>query len=162
MKSIVIYYSLEGNTRTVAETLATHLSADLLEIKPTKEIDCRKRSKYLWGGRQAIMKTKPIVEPYTFYVKNYDLIVLGSPVWALTYAPPLRTFLSENEIKKKLIILFCTHEGAAGSTLKRLKEELKDNRIISSKDFNRAHENYSTDVNEWVQHITSKEFLDVH
>lgn len=162
MRSIVIYYSLEGNTRTVAETLASQLSADLLELKPKKVIDCRKPSKYLWGSRQVIMKTKPILEPYTFDVKHYDLLALGSPVWALSYAPPLRTFLSENDIKGKTIILFLTHEGAAGRTLKKLKEVLSDNRIISSKDFNRTHKNYSKDMNEWIQYITSKKFVDVH
>ncbi len=156
MNAVVIYYSLEGNTRTVAVKLSKYLSADLLELKPEKEIDSGKRSKYFWGGRQVIMKTKPPLKPYSFDEEKYDLIALGSPVWALSYASPLRTFLSENDINGKEVILFCTHEGAAGHTLKKLKEKLNDNTILSSKDFNRAHNDFSEHVTNWIENISIK------
>ncbi len=154
MKAVVVYYSLEGNTKKLAEQLAKHLKAETLELKPTKEVNSEKRSKYLWGGRQVMMKTKPTLQPYEFDCKNYDLIALGTPVWAMTYSPPLRTFLSEQTIRNKKILLFCTHEGGAGRTLKKLKESLNDNNtILSSSDFNRADSAYQTNIQEWLNNI---------
>ena len=37
MKSLVIFYSLEGNTKLIATTIATTINADILELKPNKK-----------------------------------------------------------------------------------------------------------------------------
>jgi flavodoxin len=37
MASLVVYYSLEGSTRLIAENVADALGADILELKPVKE-----------------------------------------------------------------------------------------------------------------------------
>jgi len=38
MKTLVVYYSLEGNTKFIAETISKTVGADLLELKPIKDI----------------------------------------------------------------------------------------------------------------------------
>jgi len=157
MKALVVYYSLEGNTKKLAQQLADYLKAETLELKPTKEVNGEKRSKYLWGGRQAMMKTKPTLQTYEFDQDNYDLIALGTPVWAMTYSPPLRSFLSENSLKNKKIILFCTHEGGAGRTIKKLNEDLDEsNTVISSVDFNRSDPDYQSQIKEWLSSIPAE------
>jgi len=153
MGSIIIFYSLEGNTRNIAKKLAESLSADILEIRPQKEIDHRKSTKYLFGGKQALMRTKPLLEPYTFNEARYDLIIFGTPVWALTYAPPLRTFLFSHTFKDKHIGLFCTHEGAPGRTITQLRAFFKENTIVFSKDFNISKKDYGQEVDNWIQNI---------
>jgi flavodoxin len=155
MESIIIFYSLDGNTRKLARKLAESLSADILELRPQKEIDSRTSTKYLFGGRQAIMRTRPPLEPYTFNDARYDLIIIGTPVWALTYAPPLRTFLSSHTFKDKHIGLFCTHEGAPGRTLTQLRALFKENTIVFNKDFNRSKKDYEQQVDNWIQIIMS-------
>lgn len=49
MKTLIIFYSLEENTRFVSEALATELDEDLVEIK-TKDELVNKNSlmKYIW------------------------------------------------------------------------------------------------------------------
>ena len=34
MKTLVVYYSLEGNTKLIAQTLKEELNCDIVELKP--------------------------------------------------------------------------------------------------------------------------------
>ena len=63
MKRLVVFYSHSGNTKFVGETIAKEIKADVLEIKPEKEIT-RGGMKFLWGGRQVVMKTKPVTSDF--------------------------------------------------------------------------------------------------
>ena len=50
MKNLVIYYSLEGNTKLIAENIAKKIDADILELKTKKEYHKTGFKKYFWGG----------------------------------------------------------------------------------------------------------------
>lgn len=132
---IIIYYSLEGSTRLIAQTIAQSLDADILELKPLKEINPKGFLKYFWGGRQVVFKEKPKLE---FFSKNplaYEIIIIGTPVWAFTYTPSIRSFLAQIKLRNKKVGLFCCHEGNKGKTLENLAKELLENIIIGQMDF---------------------------
>lgn len=135
MKSIVIYYSLDGNTKLLSETVAKEINAEVLPLNLKKKIKAGSFMKYFWGGRQVIMKESPELEPINFNADNYDLIIIGTPVWAGNYAPALKTFLSNNHIVGKRLALFCSHEGGSGETLSNLQSELSCNEVTSVIDF---------------------------
>jgi flavodoxin len=78
-KKLVIYYSLTGKTELVAKAIAKTTNADLKKIGATRqEID------------------------------NYDLIFVGSPVWALNPTPAISTFISKTNFANKKVVLFVT------------------------------------------------------
>jgi flavodoxin len=134
-KTLVVYYSLEGSTRLLAQTIAQLLHADLLECKPMKDLRSKGVSKYIWGGRQVIMKKKPKLEAFLVPPAEYKSLVIGTPVWAYNYTPAIRSFLSQEKLKNKKIGLFCCHEGGPGKTLQNLRHDLMGNTIISETDF---------------------------
>jgi flavodoxin len=125
----IFYYSFEGNTRVVAQAIATQTGGDLVELQPQKEVT-HGFMKYFWGGRQAVMKKKPALLPLKQKPEEYDLIFLGTPVWAFTYAPPLQTFLTEHALQNKQIALFCCSGGAFGKSFANLRTKLTGNRIL--------------------------------
>ena len=49
MKTLVVYYSLEGNSKLIAESVAGLLKADLLALKPNAEIPATGFRRFLWG-----------------------------------------------------------------------------------------------------------------
>lgn len=98
MKTIIVYYSLEGNTAYAADAIAAQLGADVLPLIPVKAYPTGKVSKLVWGGKSAVMSEAPKLQPYTFDAAAYDRIIFGFPVWASTIAPPLRTFIRENNL----------------------------------------------------------------
>jgi flavodoxin len=135
MKKAVIFYSFEGNTKLMAETIAAAIGADLLELRPKKEIRSKGFMRYVWGGRAALMKIMPELLPFDKDVQGYDLIFIGTPVWAFTYAPPLRSFFAVHPLKDKKIAFFCCHGGGKGNIFGKVKTALKNCHILGEIDF---------------------------
>ncbi len=156
-KTIIIYYSFEGNTKFIADYLAQKLDADVLALKPAKEINTHGFMKYIWGGRQAVMKSKPTLKKYKFDINKYETIIIGSPVWAYTYSPPIHSFLSENVIEGKKVAFFCCHEGGKGKTLEAIEKLLgEDNEYLGAVDIKAplTNEEFSfTLLDEWIETI---------
>lgn len=132
---LVIYYSFEGNTRFIAEAVAREIKSDVLELKVKNDIKTKSFLKFLWGGKQVLQKKTPELLPLDKNPEDYEIIFIGTPVWAFTFAPALRTFLKDVKLKDKKIALFCTHEGSAAKTFEDMKKELENNDIISENDF---------------------------
>jgi flavodoxin len=155
MKTGVIYYSLDGNCRLVAEMLKEELGADLFSIET---IDSKKRkglSKFVWGGRMVFTRRKPPLKPLTADLASYDLLILGAPVWAGSPAPPMMSFLAQAAFPaKKRLALFCCHMGGMGKALETFKSRLAKNEIVSTKDFispgKQEAENLRASVKEWA------------
>jgi flavodoxin len=124
MKALVIYYSMEGNTRLTAETIAEAAGADLLELKPERESGSRGLSRYLWGGKAAMMREKPALLPLEVDPDRYNMFFIGTPVWAWTLAPPLNSFLSCRDFSGKQVALFCCHGGGPGRIFRRMREAI--------------------------------------
>ncbi len=125
MKTAIVYYSLEGNTELVANQLAAMLSADCIALHPTKQYPTGVVSKFIWGGKSAVFADEPELENYVFDSSQYDLVILGTPIWAGTFVPPLRTFLKQQKLANKNIALYaCCAGGSTARCFQKLKEEL--------------------------------------
>lgn len=127
MKTIIIYYTLEGNTGYTAETLAKILDADLLELKPVKPIKSLGFSKYIWGGKQVVMNEKPKLKPYKYDPDQYDLTILASPIWASHFAPVFTTFLNENKLGGNIALIGCNDGGGCTKAFSIIEDQLKNN-----------------------------------
>lgn len=160
VKSLVVFYSLEGHTKTVAKFISEELKSDLLELEPEKEIPKSGFKKFFWGGKSAIFKEKPILKSIIPDLNQYETIVIGTPIWAGTYAPPINTFISNNEIRQKKIALFAYHGGGgADKCFNQLKEALKDNEIVATIDFvdkNEIDNQKKNEIRRWLEKITGK------
>lgn len=152
---LIAYYSFEGNTKFIAEALAKCLEADLMEIKPDKEIQSKGFSKYIWGGTQVVMGNKPKLVPFTKNINDYDMILVGTPIWAGTYAPPVKTLLEGNYIEGKKIAYFYCHKGGPGKAEEKAKSVIeKKNVFVGAKGFLSPTENKEIsidEVNKWCE-----------
>jgi len=109
VKTLVVYYSRSGNTRKIAEELASVLKADVQELK-----DGKSRNGpigFLMAGREAMKKTPVELQPLAHDPAAYDAVVVGTPVWASTVCSPVRTFLEQNRSSLKKVAWFCTSGG---------------------------------------------------
>jgi len=125
MKTLIVYYSMSGNTKFASREIARELDADVMEIKPQKAYPDKGVRKFLWGGKSAVMGDTPPLVPYEFDGAEYDRIVIASPVWASSFAPPIRTFIKENRgaiADKKIAAVFCCSGGDADKAISKLKD----------------------------------------
>lgn len=127
MKAVMVFYSMSGNVRQTARTVAEKTGADLLELRPVKAYPDKGAKKFLWGGKSAVMGDKPKLQPYSFDAEKYDTVIFGSPVWASRFAPPLRTFIEDNRaaLKGKRLAAFVSSMGGDQKSLKKLAELLE-------------------------------------
>jgi flavodoxin len=156
MKTAVIFYSYEGNTALIAELIKTAINADVFEIKT---MDSKKRSgffKIAWGVSQVLFKKKPVLLPLSVNVNAYDLIILGTPVWASSPAPALVSFLDKTKINGKKIALYCCHGGGKGEIFSKLKALLPGNTFAGEIDFLNPAKNEDTvgikqKIEQWLK-----------
>ena len=108
-KTIILYYSLTGNTKASCEALQEALGADIIEIK-----DLRERSGK-WGffktaiGSLFGKHTK--IEPENPDLSAYPNIILGSPIWTGKLSMAIRTLIDKNRFDEKKIVV-CTTTNA--------------------------------------------------
>ena len=133
MKTAIVYFSLDGNTEYVAKKIAQNLTGDLIKLVPAKQYPTGKVSKFFWGGKSVTFKDQPQLQPYDFNVDEYDVIILGTPIWAGTYTPPFRTFLKENDLSgKKLAFFACCSGGSADKCFKKLQAATSNGELITT------------------------------
>jgi len=115
MKSIVIYYSYSGNTGKVADILSEVL-AQKGEVV-TIDLHCLdEANSFLAQCHRAFRHTKGQIEPVNLDLSGYDLICLGTPVWAFGPAPATNTYLDKcSGVEGKSIILFTTYGSGTGN-----------------------------------------------
>ncbi len=156
-KILVAYYSLEGNTRFIAETMSEALDADLLEIRPKKSIPEKGFLKYFWGGKQVFFKECPELEPWETDLAQYEQVIIGTPVWNSGITPPVRSWLKQAGISAKEIHAFCCYSGKAGHTFSDIAGLTPDSRIVSTREFADplAHDEKAaqTQCRDWAQNI---------
>jgi flavodoxin len=136
MKTLIVYFSYEGNSALIAKLIKAAVpDADTLELELEDEKRRTGLTKFAWGGMQVMTRAKPKLKPYTVAVDQYDLIILGTPVWAGSFSPPIASFLSRTKINGKRLGLFCCHAGGKGKALDKLKAELAGNTFAGTIDF---------------------------
>ena len=126
----IVYFSWSGNTKFVAETFAKTLSgAKIAEIKPIKPYatdygTCCDEATPECRGR----KSRAVQPIEGLDLSAYDVVLVGSPNWWGTMAPPVRTWISDNlaTLKTKTVCLFQTHGGGGMQNLSRDFAELLD------------------------------------
>ena len=92
MKSAIVFYSLEGSTKRVAECAARQLHADLIELVCQDPYPTSGKARLLRGSKDAMTGAKPALEPYAFDAGAYDLVVVAGPIWCGKMAAPFNSF----------------------------------------------------------------------
>jgi len=155
MKTALIYYSYEGNSALIAEAIKAGFAVDVFEIKTANTKKRKGFAKYFWGGAQVFFGRKPALLPLSVDVNAYDIIILGTPVWAGSPAPALVSFLSKTAITGKKLALFCCYAGNKGKVFDKIKSLLPGNTVVGEIGFqNPASQEKAAlkqKVNEWLK-----------
>jgi len=109
MKTLIVYYTRTNFTKKIAEELAQKLGADLEEL-----IDLKNRQGafgFVIAGKDATTKKLTEIMPINKNLRDYDLVIIGTPVWAGTMSAAMRTFLVHHQDSLKKIACFATQGG---------------------------------------------------
>lgn len=139
MRSLVTYYSFSGNTDHVAKLFASELKkageVDTQRLMPKDEV------RDFLGQCMAARAYKRVELSGRFDsdASPYDLIVLGSPVWAFAPVPAMNTFLDNlSGLNGKRVIVFLTSGSGLGvkSCFKHIRRILENKGAASIDEIN--------------------------
>jgi flavodoxin len=126
MKILIVYYSYSGNTDNVIRAWADRLKArnevTVQRLRPRQEItgfagQCRAA----FSGQKAELE-----EGISYDASPYELIMLGSPVWAFAPVPAMNTYLARvNGLHGKSVVVLLTSGSGLG-----VKRCFKNIRVI--------------------------------
>jgi flavodoxin len=155
MKTLVVYYSKTGNTQTVAKELAQNLSADLevlTETKPKEGI-----VGMILAGKDAALQNSTPINDLKNKTDDYDLVVIGTPIWAWTMSNPIRSFFEKHKQGLKKVAFFATMGNSgdkrAFSHMEKLSG-LTPAATISFQDAKVKNGEFKTGLAEFVKKLT--------
>ena len=111
-KVLIVYFSYGGSTYEVARLIQKQIGGDLLEIQPVTAYPKDVKAVTEQAKREVETRFHPDICEIRENIRDYDLIFVGSPCWWYTIAPPVATFLAQQDLSDKLIIPFIVHEGS--------------------------------------------------
>ena len=130
LKALVVFHSSSGNTKKVAQAIGKALSADVEQIRLVKpfQVDIKGKglsnfvniSRAALGGMTA--RAAPIQEAQRDPA-NYDLVLIGTPVYANSLPAPVRAYIEQYRPKFKEVAFFCTGEDPNNEHIFELLEE---------------------------------------
>lgn len=124
-KELVLYFSVYGTAKIVAEEIAKQTGADIREIIPEVPYDGNRdhynallrvaQKEHDTNARPAIKDALPI--------DDYDRIYIGYPMWCYTFPMIIYTLFDQYDFSGKTIIPFNTHMGSRdGGTYQTIRE----------------------------------------
>ncbi len=157
LRILVLYYSLYGHARFVAEAIAAAAHADIEELHPLGEPAGSSLRRYLWAVRGTLLKKKPLLQPLAHDLSAYDLLVLGSPVWMGNVAPAMRQFISRTPLRGRKVAVFCSYRSSLGPAFHAVRRALRDADIIDIAGFleplGSSHAGIAVRARRWVRDL---------
>lgn len=157
-KVLVVYYSAQNHTKSVAEEIAKNLNADIFEIVPE---DVYSSSDLDWTDKNSRVskehddKSLRDIKLKTTDVENweeYDTILIGYPIWWGIAAWPVDTFVKANNFEGKNVIPFCTSATSGlGQSGKLLQKEANSGNWQDGHRFSSSPSD--SDIQKWTDSI---------
>ena len=154
-KTLVVYYSATGSTKSVAEKIAKTLSADIFELVPEKpytsadlnwsDDNSRVSLEHSDESKREVALVKSTPDNW----EQYDTVYIGYPIWWGIAAWPVNGFVKANDFTGKTVIPFCTSASSGiGESDKQLKAMAKNGDWKDSKRFSSYASD--SDIADWI------------
>ena len=129
METCIVYHSHTGNTRRVAEFLASSTGASLVQVED--RAGYTEDTIYSLGAPKARMGEKATIEPGEIDVSACRMIVIGSPVWSWHPTPAINAAIAAlRGCAGKRGIVFATSGGKPGDTLEIMERALEHREVL--------------------------------
>ncbi len=148
-KVLVVYFSLTGHTREIAEKIKAETGADIYEIKTAEEIPSGP-SLYINAKKQIRSERYPALKGNLPDMASYDLVFVGAPVWWYTIAPPVLSFLEQADFKGKKVVPFSTQGSNVGTFFEDFRKKARNARVLQGASFNNLPEKYQDAVDNKI------------
>ena len=120
MNSIIIYFTLLGHNRHIAEEIAERENCELLEFAAGSIV---RGFQYLMGKKRLAKKAKKI----NVDIANYNEIIICGPIWGGKPAPAINALLNNLDMKGKTVSCYMTYSQDYGNSEDIIKDLIQKN-----------------------------------
>ncbi|MGN0573289.1 MAG: flavodoxin [Acutalibacteraceae bacterium] len=157
-KTLVVYFSATGNTKEVAEYIASATGGDLFELVssvPYSDADLNwndENSRVVYEHDHPDERDVALNAVTVDNFNEYDTVFIGYPIWWGIAAWPVDGFIEANDFTGKKVIPFCTSASSGlGESGELLKEAAGTGDWQSGKRFSSGVS--EAEVAEWLESI---------
>lgn len=105
--TLVVYFSRMGYTRHYAYLMKEKYDADIYEIKATERTEGTLG--FWWCGRFGMHRFEMPIEEVSVNLKEYEHVIICSPIWVFTLCGPIRSFCKQAAGKIKQVDYVLVH-----------------------------------------------------
>ena len=120
-KKLIAYYSMDGNTRQIAQRIQAEIGAPLVELETVVPYTGTDEEIITQGQEEVNRGYRPDLRPLDVNLEEYGTRLVGMPTWWYTMAPPVLSFLSLVDWRGKTLVPFQTHAGWPGHCLEDME-----------------------------------------
>ncbi len=159
-KSLIVFYSQNGTTKSVALEFQKNTGATLWELQMEKAYPSTYDSTIVAVKTEREKKLWPNLLNANVNVANFDTLYVGYPIMFGTFAPPIYTFLDSNDLSGKVVIPFCTYGSGGMQAAARELQALEPNARVGES-FGISHKRaekgkFPAEVNAFLDRILGK------
>ena len=118
-RPLIISHSYSGSTHRIAKEISAITGGDWHEIYPWQPYPMAFPELLEQARREVETGYHPRLLPGSGDPKPYSVIFAGSPNWCGSIAPPLASWLAENDLSGKIILPFYSHCGGVSCDFRR-------------------------------------------
>ncbi len=159
---LIVFYTRSGSTERIAFEIARDVAklGVRCDVEPLDETVRRRHGPlgYLRTGRDALLGRPAQLRPIRRDPSDYDLVVVGTPVWAASVSTPVRSFLEEHRADISQLAVFLTHGGTGQRRVLRQVSRLATRDAVANlaiRERDLVCEIHQADVKEFVVHLAA-------
>lgn len=131
-KVLVVYYSKSGNTKAIAKMIQARTGGDIYEIETVRAYTRERPAAADIPKEERETVNLPELKGNPPDLGDYDLIIIGSPIWWYTLATPVMTFLRDTDFSGKEVTGFYTYSGDGRHFENDLRKQAKNGTVLES------------------------------
>lgn len=113
MKTLLVYYSIKDDVRTLCESSRRKGEIDVIELR--EKYDRGILSACTFGAMAAASGEGSVIDEIDVDIDQYDTIIIATPAWAFSPAPAVNAFLHSVNLRGKEVIgmIFASSSGSS-------------------------------------------------
>lgn len=154
-KTLIVYFSWGGNTRTVAEHIHDLIGGDIVEVETVIPYPDTYEEVTQIAPGELESDYRPELKTKIENMDEYDTLIVGTPIWGSHLTPAMKSFLASYNLSGKSIAPFCTHGGSGtAQSVNDIRSVSPNSTILGSLAvYGSLAENSRNDIEQWLRKI---------
>lgn len=128
---LIVYVSRTNNTKAVAEMIQENVGGELIALELENPYPENYKEIVAQVDKENDEGFLPELKTKINDLDSYGTIFLGFPTWDMQMPPPLKSFLTNNDLSGKKVIPFNTNAGyGVGSSFKTVEKLCTNSTIL--------------------------------